>query len=169
MAVQLSVVKAKVWSQDLCCGKSESQRNSGNLLLPRLTPLRCYWQLYDAVIWLQHWHELPISVGSGYVQVDRTSVLVVGTEVLKLDLFTLQTTLLAHLLWPRREVGVALVENTVFAFGGVRNSEIDTGMDRSTFMCEGGTLLRVPSKTSSTSCLLIPKQCRVSVPTRTLY
>ena len=55
---------------------------------------------------------------SGYIQVDRTTVLIVGKEVLTLDLLTLQITPLPPLLTPRNWVGVAQVGNTVFTFGG---------------------------------------------------
>lgn len=63
-------------------------------------------------------HQLPTSVWSGYVHVDRTTVLIVGEQVETLDLLTLQVTPLAPLLTPRNCAGVAQVGNTVFAFGG---------------------------------------------------
>ena len=75
-------------------------------------------ELYDFNTHQTTKNPLPTCVRSGYVQVDRNTVLVVGTQVLILDLLTLQSTPLASLLTPRDSVGVALVGDTVFAFGG---------------------------------------------------
>ena len=75
-------------------------------------------QLYDFHTHNTTQHTLPIQVHSGYIQVDRTTVLIVGREVLTLDLLTLQITPLPSLLTPRGWVGVAQLGNTVFAFGG---------------------------------------------------
>jgi len=75
-------------------------------------------ELYDFHTHTTTQHILPIDVYSGYIQVDRTTVLIVGEEVLTMDLLSLQSTLLPPLLTPRNGVGVAQVGNTVFAFGG---------------------------------------------------
>ena len=65
-------------------------------------------------------HTLSISVCSGYVQVDRTTVLIVGKKVRTLDLLTLQITRLAPLRTPRNGVGAVQVDKTVYAFGGCK-------------------------------------------------
>ena len=79
-------------------------------------------ELYDFTTQKATQHQLPFEVWSGYVQVDRTTVLIVGQEVRTLDLLTLHTTPLAPLLTPRDCVGVAQVGNTVFAFGGYHDA-----------------------------------------------
>ena len=48
--------------------------------------------------------QLPTVVESGYIHVDRTTVLILGKQVLTVDLFTLQITTLAPLLTPRNHV-----------------------------------------------------------------
>ena len=75
--------------------------------------------LYDLKTGETTHHSLPMYVYSGYVQVDRTTVLIVGEQVRTLDLLTLQTTPLPPLLTPRDFVGVAQMGSTVFAFGGI--------------------------------------------------
>ena len=45
-------------------------------------------------------HKLSTNVLSGYVQVDRTTLLIAGKEVRTLDLLTLQVTSLPLLLTP---------------------------------------------------------------------
>ena len=75
-------------------------------------------QLYDFKTHSTTYRHLPFHVQSGYIQVDRTTALIVGKEVLTLDILTLHTTPLAPLLTPRDEAGVAQVGTTVFAFGG---------------------------------------------------
>jgi len=74
--------------------------------------------LYDFTTQETTCHGLSTWMFSGYIQVDKTTVLIVGKEVWTLDLLTLQTTPLAPLLTPRKGVGIAQVGNTVFAFGG---------------------------------------------------
>ena len=68
---------------------------------------------------------LPTAICSGYVQVDRTTVLIVGEPVITLDLLTLQVTPLPSLLTPRNHVGAAQVGSTVFAFGGYGGKKIE--------------------------------------------
>ena len=127
MAVQLSAVGAKVWLLHL----QSSGRARGSLSLDVLREICSYFQdplfaaiwgnsiqLYDINTHNTTQPTLPGFVISGYVQVDRTTVLIVGQEVRTLDLLTLQTTPLPSLLTPRNEVGVAQVGKTVFAFGG---------------------------------------------------
>lgn len=74
-------------------------------------------ELYDLNTQRTTKHRLPTEVYSGYLQ-NGTTVLVVGKEVLTLDLLTLQVTPQAPLTVPRDYVGVAQVGNSVFAFGG---------------------------------------------------
>ena len=76
-------------------------------------------ELYDFNTQQTTKHKLPIEVDSGYVQVDRTTVLIVGKQVLTLDLLTLYITPRPSLLTPRDYVGVAQVGNTVFAFDDI--------------------------------------------------
>ena len=76
-------------------------------------------------------HHLPIEVYSGYVQVDRTSVLIVGREVLILNLLTLHITPLSPLLTPRNGVGIAKVGDTVFAFAGYDDNNPMTVCEKS--------------------------------------
>ena len=109
-------------------------------------------QLYDFNKHHTTEHTLPVDVYSGYIQVDRTTVLIVGKEVLTLDLLTLQVTPLASLLTPRDCVGVAQVDNTVFAFGGWEGCPM-TVCEKSSVPITSWTSLRVPSKPSSTSSL----------------
>jgi len=79
--------------------------------------------LYDFNTQQTSQQTLLVFVWSGYVQVDRATVLIVGREVLTLDLLTLQVTPMAPLNTPRDWVGVAQVGRTVFAFGG--NVKVD--------------------------------------------
>ena len=90
-------------------------------------------QLYDFDTTTSHEHRLPINVLSGYVQVDRNTVLIVGRLVRKLDLLTLQTTPLTSLLTPRDYVGVAQMGNRVFAFGEYKDSGPSTICE---YLCE---------------------------------
>ena len=127
MAVQLSAVKAKVWLLHL----QSSGSVVASLSLDVIREICSYIEdplfaaLYNQTLALYDFsthnttqHALPIDVRSGYIQVDRTTVLIVDYEVLTLDLLTLHITPLAPLLTPRNYVGVVLVGNTVFAFGG---------------------------------------------------
>ena len=90
-------------------------------------------QLYDLNTHKTTQHRLHVYVFSGYVQVDRTTVLIVGEEVLTLDLLTLQTTPLPALLTPRNCVGVAQIGNTVVAFGGNVDYKISALCEKSSF------------------------------------
>jgi len=63
-------------------------------------------------------YEIPLYVISGFIQVDRTTVLIVGEKVMTLDVLSLQVTPQAPLLNPRNFVGVIQVGKTVYAFGG---------------------------------------------------
>ena len=92
-------------------------------------------ELYDFNTHKATQHQLPTCIWSGYIQVDRITVLIVGKQVMTLDLLTLQITPLASLSTPRNFVGVAQVDNTVFAFGG-------SGSDYSpSVLCEKGSVL----------------------------
>jgi len=126
MAV-LSAVRAKAWL--VLLKSSEGAR--GSLSLNVIREVCSYFQdslfaaifgnrvhLYDYHIHNTTEHTLPISVLSGYIQLYRTTVLIVGKEVLTLDLLTLHLASLSPLLTPRNGVGVAQVGTTVFAFGG---------------------------------------------------
>lgn len=120
----LSAVRAKVWLFHL----QSSRSLSVNVIREVCSYLRDphffaavhreSMELYDFNTHSITQHKLPACVDSGYLQVDGSTVLIVGEKVMKLDLLTLQTTPLASLLFPRDYVGVALVGNVVFAFGG---------------------------------------------------
>jgi len=127
MAV-LSAIGAKVWLLHLKCCRSAV----GSLSLNVIREICSYCQdphffaaisevrmeLYDFHTHNITQRRIPFEIYSGYIQVDRTTVLIVGEEVWTLDLLTLQATPLPPLLTPRNWVGVAQVGNTVFAFGG---------------------------------------------------
>ena len=127
MAINLYAVGAKVWLLYIQCFGCVRGRLSFNVV----GEVCSYFQhplfaviggsrmlLYDFNTQQTTKHQLPTDVSSGYVQVDRTTVLIVGKEVRALDLLTLKVTPLPPLLTPRDGVGVAQVDNTVFAFGG---------------------------------------------------
>ena len=124
MAV-LSAVQAKLWLFYL---KGVRGRLSFNVVQEACSYLsdphffaaiyRSSMQLYDFNTRKVTNHSLPVYVDSGYVEVDRSTVLVVGKEVLTLDVLTFQITTLAPLLTSRNYVGVAKMGATVFAFGG---------------------------------------------------
>lgn len=64
-------------------------------------------------------HTLAADIGaSGYLELDRNTVMVVGREVIIVDTNTCQISKLEPLLSPRICPGLGKVENTVFAFGG---------------------------------------------------
>ena len=125
----LSAVRAKVWLLHL-----QSSRGAlGSLSFNVIREICSYFedprffvaiygirmQVYDFKTRKTTQHTLPIKAFSGYIPVDRTTVLLVGTEVLTLDLLTLHITPLPLLLTPRFDIGVAQMGNTVFAFGGI--------------------------------------------------
>jgi len=88
--------------------KSQFQRNSIDLLLlRRRTLLRCSLSRWDGAIRLQNAPNHPTSytteVHSGYIQRDRTTVLIVGMEVMTLD-YSLSKSLL-WLLFSLPETG----------------------------------------------------------------
>ena len=105
MAV-LCAVEAKVWLLHLRSTRSAVGSLSFNVIReicsyfhdPLFAALiRKIMQLYDFNHNTTH-HTLPIDGWSGYVQVNRTTVLLVGKKVLTLDLLTLQITPLPPLL-----------------------------------------------------------------------
>ena len=131
MAV-LSAVGAKMWLLHL----QSSRSTRGSLSFKVIREICSYFEdwpffaaLYNNRMELHDFntrkttkHHLPIEVDSGYIQVDSTTVLIVGMKVVTLDLLTLHITPLSPLLTPRYGVGVAQVDNTVFDFGGCNNS-----------------------------------------------
>ena len=123
-----SAVEAKVWLLHL----KSSQGVRGSLSRNVIREICSYFQdlyffaaisersmeVYDFSTHIITKHQcLPTEVRSGYIQVDKTTVLIIGKKVKTLDLLTLQVTSLVPLLTPRNGVGVAQVRSTVFAFG----------------------------------------------------
>ena len=106
MAV-LSAVEAKVWLFHLQASRSTRGSLSVNVIRSYFEDLHFYAAIWREKIDLYDFHthkakrQLLFCVNSGYIQVDRTTVLVVGVEVKTLDLLTLQVTPLAPLLTPR--------------------------------------------------------------------
>ena len=127
MAV-LSAVRAKGWLLHL----QSSGKARGSVSFNVLREICPYFQdsHFFAAIYKRHMRlydfntrktakrTLPVDVVSGYIQVDRTTVLIVGKHVMTLDLLTFEITRLSPLLKPREFAGVAQMDNTVFAFGG---------------------------------------------------
>lgn len=76
-------------------------------------------EIYDLKTQQITQHTLSKSTGyAGYIEVDGT-LMIVGEEVLTLDLHTFKISTLAPLLTPRYCPGVAKVHNDVLAFGGL--------------------------------------------------
>jgi len=124
MAV-LSAVEAKVWLFYLKSSRGSLSFNVVREICSYFEDPRFFaaisqesMELHDFITHTTTPHQLPTIVQSGYIQVDRNTVLIVGYEVMKLDLLTFQATPLVPLLTHRNCVGVAQVDKTVFAFGG---------------------------------------------------
>ena len=134
MVTQLSAVRAKVWLFHLKCSRRTRRSLSRNVTREICSYIQDTYifasmagsdmELYDFKTNKTTRIRLPTEVHSGYIQVDKTTVLVVGERVLTLDIPTLQITPLPRLGIPRNGIGVAQVENTVFAFGGGGNESM---------------------------------------------
>lgn len=75
--------------------------------------------IYDIKTQQTTQHTLSKDFGTvSYIEVDRRTLMIVGNEVIILDLYTFQMSTMASLLIPRSGPGVAKVDNYVFAFGG---------------------------------------------------
>lgn len=123
--VALSAVKAKVWLLYL---QSSKRTLSFNVIREICSYIEGPYffaairertmEVYDFNTHKATQHQLPTNVWSGYIQVDRSTVLIVGLQVMTLDIFTLQITPQAPLPTHRGYVGLAKAGSTVFAFGG---------------------------------------------------
>jgi hypothetical protein len=82
-------------------------------------------ELYDLETQQTAQHSLTANTRyAGYVPLDGSNVLVVGEEVMILDVLSFKVTTRAPLLEPRYNPGVTKVGEVVFAFGGWDNGQL---------------------------------------------